>query len=413
MSEISYVLIYASLFISLFFEVFLLITYIEHRSHMKSEEKMPELGYFPTVTIIIPCYNEEKTLLRTVHSLLNLDYPKDKLKVLIVDDGSTDTTLKVAQTFSSNTQIEVFHKENGGKHTALNFGLTRTQSELVGCLDADSFVDSQALRKMIPHFADQTIMTVTPSIRIHEPKTIIQLIQKVEYSWGILMRKMLSYLGALYVTPGPFSIFRTSVFKTLGEYRHAHNTEDMEMALRMQANHYRIVNAHQAYVYTVGPDSVKKLYKQRLRWTYGFLKNITDYKFLFFRKEYGNIGFFILPVAATSMLSSLFFLGNFVWDTTNSLVTKFIKIQTVGIDWKWKPFTFDWFFMHTNASVFIGIVLFITFLTLLFISRKVTEGKLTFSRELVYYLCLYGLIAPFWLVKAFYNFTFSIKTSWR
>jgi cellulose synthase/poly-beta-1,6-N-acetylglucosamine synthase-like glycosyltransferase len=249
---------------------------------------------------MVPCWNEAGTLSKTIHSLLNLNYPKDKLKIMIIDDGSTDNTWKVAEKFKNKPQVEMYHKENGGKYTALNFGLSKTTTDLVGCLDADSYVDKDALQNIVTYFQDKETMAVTPSVKVWQPKTIIQLIQKVEYGWGIFLRKMLSYMGALYVTPGPFSIFRREVFDVVGGYKHAHQTEDMELAMRLQTNHIKIANAHNAYVYTVAPATLRKLYKQRLRWTYGFLKNVIDYRFVFFKREYGNLGIFVLPVASLS-----------------------------------------------------------------------------------------------------------------
>src|SRR5690606_33425680 len=139
------------------------------------------------------------------------------------------------------------------KYTALNLGLQHVDTDLVGCLDADSFVHPEALNRIVPYFDKKDVMAVTPAIKIHEPRSLLQIVQKVEYSWGIFLRKMLSYLGAIYVTPGPFSIFRTAVFKKLGGYKHAHFTEDFEIALRMQSHSMKIANAHDAHVYTVAP----------------------------------------------------------------------------------------------------------------------------------------------------------------
>ena len=96
MVEIPTLILYCSLFISLFFEVFLLITYLEVREELVLEEKLlgKKIEQFPTVTIIVPCFNEESTLKKTIHSLLNLDYPKSKLTIIAVDDGSIDGTLR-------------------------------------------------------------------------------------------------------------------------------------------------------------------------------------------------------------------------------------------------------------------------------------------------------------------------------
>lgn len=414
-ADISNSLVYISLFVSLFFQVFLLITYFEGKSAI---ETLPSTkrkdNEWPTVTIIVPCYNEEKTILKTIFSLLKLDYPKNKLKLLVVDDGSKDNTLKVLERFKNNNQIEIHTKENGGKHTALNYALSLTTSELVGCLDADSFVDTNALKRIAVHFDDPDIMAVTPAVTVHEPKSVIQLIQKVEYGWGVFLRKMQSLLGAIWVTPGPFSIFRTKVFREIGGYRHAHHTEDLEIALRMQTNHYKIVNEHNAYVYTITPESVRALYKQRVRWTYGFLNNMIDYKYILFKKEYGNMGMYVLPMAILSIFSALYFTVTLIITTISKIILQVEKFQTVGFDFNAaKFFHFDWFFLNTTSSAFLAITIATLSLSIIYFSRIMAEGRFRFSIDIVYFLLLYGLIVPLWLAKAVYNTVFSKNITWR
>lgn len=408
-------LIYSSLFLSLFFEVFLLITYLEKRGALKSEVAKKKSGQnFESVTIIVPCYNEEKTITKTIESLLALQYPKDKLKILIIDDGSKDSSLDVLKKYEQHEQIEIHSKENGGKYTVLNYGLNLTKSDLVGCLDADSFVDPNTLERIIVHFEDPEVMAVTPAIKVFEPRNVLQLIQRVEYGWGIFLRKMLSYLGAIYVTPGPFSIFRREVFEKLGGYKHAHFTEDFELALRMQKHRYKIVNAHDAHVYTVTPQNLKELYTQRLRWTYGFLNNVIDYRFMLFKKEYGNIGMYILPMATVSIFSALYFFSTLLWNFGLKAYEYVIKIQTVGFSWDVQNiFNFDWFFFNTNSPVFIAAIIAILSTAILILSRIMTEGKFRFSIDLVYFLTLYAFIVPLWLSRAVYNTAFSKKITWR
>lgn len=409
-------LIYFVLFISLFFEVFLLITYIENRAKIKKEGAGEiKLNKYPSVTIIVPCFNEEKTITKTVFSLLDLDYPKDKLKIIVVDDGSKDDSFKVIKKLEKYNQVKVFHKENGGKHTAVNFALDKIKTDLVGCLDADSFVDKDTLKRIALSFENPQIMAVTPSIKVYKPQNIIQKIQRVEYNWGIFLRKMLSFLDALYVTPGPFSIFRRKVFDDLGYYKKAYNTEDLEMALRMQSKHYKIGNSYKAFVYTVTPNTVRALYKQRLRWTYGFMKNVIDYKHLLLKKEYGNLGFFILPVATLSIFSALYFAGTFLISVISNLINYIIKVETIGINWGFDNlFKFDWFYMKTGSAFLLSLVLFVISVSLVILSRKLAEGKIKIlSMELAYFLVIYPMIVPLWLAKSVFNTIFSISTTWR
>ncbi len=402
--------LFTGLFLSLFFEVFLVITYFEKRRTMKGEGVSGSVA-LPSVTIIVPCYNEQATVSKTLDSLLELDYPKNKLRIIAVNDGSTDGTAKILEQYAQMPQVSVYSKENGGKYTALNFGLSLTTSDLVGCLDSDSFVEPGALRNIATYFENPSVMAVTPSIVVDNPKNLLQSIQKVEYAWGVFLRKMLSYLGAMYVTPGPFSIFRTEVFTKLGVYKHAHHTEDFEIALRMQSNHYKIVNAHEARVYTTTPKEYKSLYKQRLRWVYGFLNNIIDYRYIFFKKRYGNLGTYILPMAAFSVFSALYFFFTFIAKAVEGTADALQKIATIGFSWP-SP-SFDWFFLKTDAQMFLVAAIIALSVFIIYISRKMTEGKFRFSMDIIYFMCLYGFLVPWWLMKALYDTAFGRKISWR
>lgn len=415
MFDITNSIAYVFLFISLNFEVFLLITYFENRIEIAEEANLLAKGpkKYPTVTIIVPCWNEENTVSKTIYSLLSLDYPRNKLKIMIVDDGSTDKTWERIQKFKNNPQIDVYTKPNGGKYTALNFGISKLSSDLVGCLDADSYVHKDALKHIIMQFENKGIMAVAPSVKLWQPKGPLQLLQKVEYGFGIFTRKMFHYMQAVYITPGPFSIFRTNVFKELGGYRHAHNTEDIEIALRMQKNGYKIAHAHNAMVYTVPPDTLRKLLKQRVRWSYGFIKNAEDYRDMFFKRKYGNLGVFILPMAAISVISIISVTTLAVIGVIRSAINKYLEIQTIGWNMHWPGFNFDWFYINTELIAIIGLVTTLGTLTMILISKKMSEGKIVLGLDLIFFMTLYMFIAPLWIGKAAYNALFGIKASWR
>ena len=415
MMTVSQIILSVSLFISLFFEIFVLITFFETKEELKREEEFlkNKIDHYPSVTIVVPGFNEGETVTATVKSLLDLEYPKDKLSLMLIDDGSTDNTFEVMNRFKNHPQIQIFKKENGGKHTALNFALEKINTDLVGCLDADSFVSSNALKLMVPLFIDKATMAVTPSIKVHEESNILQKIQKIEYNWGIFFRRMLSSMGAMYVTPGPFSIFRTKVFRDLGGYRHGHHTEDMELAMRMQKNHYKIVNSVGAHVYTITPKKFITLFKQRTRWTYGFLNNVIDYKVLFFNRKYGHIGFFILPIASISILSCLYAAGMLIWHLGERLMNMFIRYQAVGFSPKLPNFHLNWFYWSTSITTCLVIVAVAINIALLIMSARMAKEKKLIGRALLYYLAVYALIVPTWIAKATYSTIFSKNISWR
>ena len=417
MLTISQFLVYIFLFCAFYFEVFILVTYFENRKDIKMASKKlgKEPKYYPSVCIIVPCWNEEETVVKTIDSLLNMDYPKEKLEVVLIDDGSTDNTWSIIQQFSNNPIIKVFSKENGGKYTALNFGLTKSKSELVGCLDADSFVAPDALKNIVLSFEENSeIMAVTPSAKIYEPKSLMQIIQSVEYILAIFTRKVLAYINAIYITPGPFSIFKREVFQKIGGYREGHKTEDMELAMRMQTNHMKIANAHNAFVYTTGPKTFKKLYTQRVRWAYGFIKNISDYRQVIFRKKYGNLGLFVLPMASFAVVGTVYMAIIGLIDSISQITNQIIKIRTIGFHLPHIAFSLDWFSINTNVPFIFGVAVFMGTIFILFLSKSLAQIKYKrFNIDLVYFIAVYSFITPIWLAKALYNTLMSVKTTWR
>ena len=241
MSSISDIIFYIFIFLTVYVQVFLLITFLENRKKIVIRKGGIKLSTYPAVTLVVPCWNEEGTVKETVRSLLSLNYPKDKIKIFLIDDGSTDGTWNIINKFADYPNIKVFQKENGGKYTALNLGLAHVETEFFGGMDSDSVADPESLVRIMSYFEkDPSVMAVAPSLIVEKSKTLVQSAQKVEYLMAVYFKKTLGLLGAIHVTPGPLTIFRKKVFDDLGPYRHAHNTEDMEIAYRMQKNHYKI-----------------------------------------------------------------------------------------------------------------------------------------------------------------------------
>ncbi|MBI3634221.1 MAG: glycosyltransferase family 2 protein [Candidatus Yonathbacteria bacterium] len=403
---------YIFLFMTLYLEVFFLVTFLEEREELVKRALWGKLSYYPSATIIVPVWNEEKTVSATVHSLLRLHYPKHKVKVIIVDDGSTDHTWEIIQKFARNSRITLLKKENGGKHTAVNFAIEKADTELVGCLDADSFVDKDALTEIARAFnEDREIMAVTPILIVHEPKTILQKMQKTEYYAGAFLRRMLSPLDGIFVTPGPFSIFRKEVFDKIGIYKRAHNTEDMEFALRMQSHHMRIRNVHTAHVYTTTPGTLYTLYRQRLRWTYGIMKNTLDYRFMLFRREYGLLGMIVLPLSLMGVFIFLYNFGFIAFYASKNIVGKIIEISVVGV-YSSLPH-FNLFFLNTDFTSLLLYILLGIGIFFIWNGTRITEGKFRLTLSVFYFVILYGIVAPLWLTRATFNVAFARGTKWR
>lgn len=412
MAGFSEIILYVLIFISIYVQVVFLLTFLQKRKQIKYRNGPIELKNYPGVTIIVPCWNEQNTIGRTIDSLLNLDYPKDKLNIFLVNDGSTDNTWQIMQNFTSNPQISVFNKENGGKHTAVNLGIEKSTTPFVGCLDADSFVDSQALKRLMSYFEeDPATMAMSPSIIVDRPKTLIQIAQRVEYDWAVFIKKVLGLLGANYVTPGPFSIYRKEVFERLGYFRKAHNTEDMEIAFRMQSNRFKIDQCNDAFVYTTAPSTVKKLYKQRLRWIYGFIMNCWDYRKVLFRRKFGAFSMFSVPAGIVSLVAAPYILSLFIYNTAMAAQKNIERISTTGFHFGWH---FDPFFISTGGHVFLMVIMYGLLVLAISLGRKMATGKGGIDLFLIPFMLIFSVIAPFWIMKAIYNSVVARKgVSWR
>lgn len=402
---ISDLIIQISIFLALYIQIFLLISIFFGRKNPPQKTAL-----YPSVSIIVPCFNEEKTVAKTIISLLGLNYPKDRLEIIVVDDGSQDNTLKIAREFEKKG-VKIVHQKNSGKYTAVNKGISISNSELIGCLDADSEVHPEALESMISYFENDKIAAVIPVMIVKNPKTLIQYIQRVEYNVGVFVKWAHSNINAIHVTPGPFSIFKREVIKKIGGFKHAHNTEDMEIALRIQENGYRIVNCPIAKVYTVTPDTLKKLYKQRVRWAYGYFKNVKDYKHLFFNKKYGNIGFSTLPFSIVSVITGLYLFFLLIYNLIQIMYEKIVTLSLIGFHFSLP--TFSWFKINTNVAPLLAIILISTTIFFALAGKKISGQKPTPSVSMIIFLLVYGFIVPLWLGKALYNVALAKKTSWR
>ncbi len=401
----SEIAMYIIIFLAVYVQVFFMVTFFERRKHLNAlhDEDVPVLSEFPSVAVIVPAWNESKTVHGTILSLLNLDYPKDKLEVIVVDDGSTDDTWQEMLKYKDHPQVRIFQKENGGKHTAVNFGIDSTNADFISCLDADSFVAPDALKRMINVFQRKPeVMAVAPSLIVNKPKNIIQNAQRVEYNMSTYNKRMLAYLGAIHVTPGPFSVFRKEVFQKIGKFRKAHNTEDQEIAYRMQENHMKIDHCHTAYVYTSSPDTVKKLYVQRLRWIYGFIQNTIDYRRLIFKTKYGNFSFFTLPSGIISIVAVVYLSFSLLYNLVIFIIQKSTEISIKGFNLSFSPH-FDWFFINTKTIIFISAILYGMIIFSILVGTKLSKQKGGFNWHIIPYLLIYSVIAPIWLLKAVYN----------
>lgn len=403
---------YVLLFFAVYVQVFLLVTYIDNRKSIPRREKRITLTKYPSVTVLVPCHNEQDTIAGTIESLLRLRYPKNKLTLLLIDNNSTDDTFKIMSSYENHESVKVLFCAEKGKHVALNYGLENTHTDLVATLDADSFISPHALERVVNVFnEDPEVQSVVSSIIIHQPKTWVQFAQKAEYELSIYVKNMLAQIGGLHVTPGPFSVFRRSIFDKIGMYRQAHNTEDCEIAMRIQKHGYKIWYCADSYVYTVAPDTLVKLFKQRIRWMYGFFRNLIDYKEMLFDRRYAGLAFFTLPSAIISTISILVVVGLTVYNLVHLISIFFMRLSASGID------SFDPSISLTNlylpANVILMVVLYILVLVAIMIGRDMARQKIQSWKDVALFMVISGAIAPFWIIKSMIDVVRSKQSQWK
>ena len=247
---------------------------------------------------------------------------------------------------------------------------------------------------------------------VFKPRTMLELMQSVEYTFGIFYKKMFDNLSAINVLPGPFSMYRREVFKKIGLFKHAHNTEDMEIAFRMHLHGLRIVNAHTAYVYTTVPQTLRALIKQRTRWSQGYLQNAQDYKYMFFNPRFGNFGMLTLPFGLIAFFAALYTAGYMTYSTLHFLVLKLMTLWVTGVPLQVPTFPTEWFYIDTSMMTFLVMATLGMTLTAILIGGRIAKTHITFKSYVSYFL-LFGFVAPLWLVRALWGAVRAKESSWR
>lgn len=381
--------------------------FFKNRKKMFSNPKPKRL---PSITFLVPAYNEEKNIGKCLQSILNLDYPKNKLKVIVIDDGSTDNTPRIVKKFK---KVKLIRQKNSGKAAALNNGLKYVKTELVACMDADSYPEKNYLLEMIGYLEKKNVAAVTPAMKVLNTQTIIQKIQWVEYLWQIFLRKIFNFFDCQYVIPGPGSVYKTFVLKKVGGFEVGNIAEDTEIAFRIIDKGYRIENSINAYVYTEAPSNFKGLYKQRIRWYRGYIQNVVKYSKMVFNPKYGNLGFFLLPMNFVWMfiLSFLFFSQIFtlLWNFAQYFISWYhIKFAVILPEMRVDIFLID--FYTYFFFLFLLLTLFTLWLSIVFSGEKV-DLKKKLSFYLSYILIYPFLISIFWILSIIYELA-GVKKKW-
>jgi len=246
---------------------------------------MKELHELPPISIIVPAYNEGPVIERALTSLMKLEYPE--YEVLVVDDGSTDDTLRIASEWEGQRgpgEFRVVTKPNGGKASALNAGIAMSKHPLVFCMDADSYVEPRTLLEAARHFVDPAVGAVAGNVKVENRGKLITKLQALEYIEGLnLARRAQGFVSAVNIVPGPVGLFRREALEEVGGYDTDTFAEDADLTLKMMSAGWRVEYEDQAIAWSEAPERWMDLAQQRYRWTRGILQAIRKRKALFLR----------------------------------------------------------------------------------------------------------------------------------
>lgn len=279
--------------------LFLALLALYERRKEKKNVLLPAVpAHYPLVSIIVPAYNEEVNAVSSLENLLRGDYPN--FNIIFVDDGSKDSTYeKVYEAFDGHPKVTVLTKPNGGKASALNFGIARAEADFVVCIDADTKLHPTAVSELMKHFlADRegTIGAVAGNVKVGNEVNMLTRWQAIEYiSSQNFDRRAFSAVNAITVVPGAIGAFRTEAIEDAGGFSTDTLAEDCDLTIRIIRCGYTVTNENNALAFTEAPEGLKQFIKQRFRWSFGVLQTFWKHKDLLFNSRYGWLGLLAMP----------------------------------------------------------------------------------------------------------------------
>jgi len=265
----------------------------------QKEKKFIPNNSQPPVSIIVPAYNEELNAVRTIESLLLQDYPN--LQVVFVDDGSTDQTFnKVNDAFKDYPNVQVLTKQNGGKATALNYGINIASNDYVVCIDADTQLKKDAVTELMKKFSNQNatiqVGAVAGNVKVGNEINMITNWQSIEYITSQNFdRRAFDLLNCITVVPGAIGAFKKAAVIEAGGFTSDTLAEDCDLTMRLHRKGYQVRNCTTAVSYTEAPETMKQFLKQRFRWSFGVMQSFWKHRDAVFNPGYKNFGMIALP----------------------------------------------------------------------------------------------------------------------
>ena len=276
--------------------LFLGVLALVHRFHTTKQtppELDPETG--PLVSVLIPCFNEEKVIAQSVRRILDSHWTR--LEVLVLDDGSKDRTSEVVQdAYRDDPRVRLLRFENGGKASALNKGLAHAHGEIIIALDADTLFAPETVGLLARWFVDPKIGAVAGNALVGNRTNVVTRWQALEYVTAQnLERRALAALGAVTVVPGAVGAWRRTALDELGGYPADTLAEDQDLTIAVQQAGWKVTFDSDARAFTESPDTIGGLLKQRFRWSFGTLQCLFKHRAALFSRKIPALGWVALP----------------------------------------------------------------------------------------------------------------------
>lgn len=266
---------------------------IQKKKEINSPQRAP--GIKPKVSIIVPAYNENINVVGTISNLLKTRY--DDFEIVFVNDGSKDNTLELVQnSFSNNPLIKILTKANGGKASALNFGIQQASGTIMICIDADTQLKTDAIPLMIAYFEDEEVGAVAGNVKVGNEINWLTKWQSIEYITAQNFdKRAFDFLNCICVIPGAIGAFRKEVMIDAGLFTTDTLAEDCDITIRILKQGYTVRYCSEAKAFTEVPESVNMFLKQRFRWTFGIIQSFWKHRHACFNPKYRNLGIVALP----------------------------------------------------------------------------------------------------------------------
>jgi len=299
--------------------------------------KLPEPP--PSATVLIPAHNEETVIVQTVQSVLMSDL--HDIRVIVVDDGSSDRTLELLQSnFGKNDCVQIIHQVNRVKAAALNNAMSHAKTEFVVTIDADTEIEPDAIRKLLRHFSDAKVGAVAGNVKVGNRSRWLTRWQALEYITSQNMEKRaFDLLNCITVVPGALGAWRKEAIEAVGGITADTVAEDADLTIAIRRLGWRVTYDEEAIAWTEAPETPGQLIRQRFRWTFGTLQSFWKHSDTLFRPKYGTLGCVALPnifvfqilLPLVSPVLDLLFLGSLLlWGLAGLHITQIPQLWTTA-----------------------------------------------------------------------------------